>query len=59
MSRTPDNEDLPSGATRGNHDGGMAEILETAWDAEQSTHIRQIPTTLIYLRYSPPRNWHT
>jgi len=30
MSRTPDNEDLASGATRGNHDGGFADILETA-----------------------------
>jgi len=34
MSRTPDNEDLPSGATRRDHDGGMAEVLETAGDAE-------------------------
>jgi len=30
MSRTPDNEDLASGATRGDNDGGMAEVLETA-----------------------------
>jgi hypothetical protein len=30
MSRTPDNEDLVSGATRGYHDGGMAEVMQTA-----------------------------
>jgi len=33
MSRTPDNEDLASGATRGDYDGGLAEVLETAEDA--------------------------
>jgi len=33
MSRTPDNEDLASGATRGDHDGGMTEVLEAAGDA--------------------------
>jgi len=32
MSRTPENEDLASGATRGDHDGGVAEVLETAGD---------------------------
>ena len=33
MLRTPDNEDLASGATRGDLDGGMAEVLDTARDA--------------------------
>jgi len=33
MSRTPDNEVLASGATRGYHDGGYAGVLETAGDA--------------------------
>ena len=28
-----DYEDLASGARRGDHDGGMAEVLETAGDA--------------------------
>jgi hypothetical protein len=34
MSRTPNNEDLASGATRRDHDGGMADVLETAVDAK-------------------------
>jgi hypothetical protein len=33
MSRTPVNEDLVSGAMRGDNDGGMAKVLETAGDA--------------------------
>jgi len=33
MSRSPDNEDLASGATRGDYDGGMAGVLEIAGDA--------------------------
>jgi len=33
MLRTPDSENLASGATRGDHDAGMAEVLETAGDA--------------------------
>jgi len=36
MSRTPDNEELASGATRVDHGGGMAEVLGTAGDARQS-----------------------
>ena len=32
MSRTPDYEDLASGATRWDH-GGMADVMETAGDA--------------------------
>jgi hypothetical protein len=32
MSHTPDNEDLASGAKRGDNVGGMAEVLETAGD---------------------------
>jgi len=33
MSRTPDNKDLASGATRGDYDGALAEVLETAGGA--------------------------
>jgi len=33
MSRNPDNEDLASGTTRGDHDGGMAEVLVTKGNA--------------------------
>jgi len=28
MSRTHDNDDLASGAERGDHDGGIAQVLE-------------------------------
>ena len=33
MSRTHDNEDLASGAERGDHDGGMEEVLENPGNA--------------------------
>jgi len=50
MSHTHDNEDLASGAERGDHDGGMAEVLDNPGNARKSPHIRQIPPTLEYLR---------
>jgi len=34
MSLTPDNDDLASEATRGDYDGGLAEVLETAVGCE-------------------------
>jgi hypothetical protein len=48
MPRTPDNTYLALGATRGNHDGGMAALLEAAREESQSP-CREDPHTLEYL----------
>ena len=57
MSRTPDNKLLVLGTTRRDHDGGMAEVLETAGGASKPPHKTDCPT-LEYLR-TKSRKWCT